>query len=168
MGFGCGLGASRVGSAGAMSASAAMVRHFIASRACMTDKERVKMADSKCIYCGKHVVEQRDIYALPVCYRCLPPPEPLSATNQLEARSPKMRHTCVECGKPKSMSAKKHPRCRKCAALARGERRCGWCRAVGHDTRTCGDEATPDELRRRRERNITRRKKRESRRQERS
>ena len=31
----------------------------------------------KCVQCGKPVEHAREVYAIPTCYACLPPPEPL-------------------------------------------------------------------------------------------
>ena len=34
-----------------------------------------------CVRCGKRVEKARECYALPTCYACLPPPEPLEMIN---------------------------------------------------------------------------------------
>ena len=46
-----------------------------------------------CRQCGKEVEEARRCYAIPTCYACLPPPEPLPIahnTNKLEILNRKL------------------------------------------------------------------------------
>jgi hypothetical protein len=37
----------------------------------------IHYAPANCAQCGKPVEEERRCYAIPTCYACLPPPEPL-------------------------------------------------------------------------------------------
>lgn len=44
-----------------------------------------------CVQCGRAVEEVRECYAIPTCYACLPPPEPLAL---ISARQAEPRDLC--------------------------------------------------------------------------
>jgi hypothetical protein len=48
--------------------------------------KKLSETNTFCRACGKDVEEARRCYAIPVCYACLPPPEPLKVISAEEMK----------------------------------------------------------------------------------
>lgn len=54
-----------------------------------------------CVQCGKPVEHTREVYAIPTCYACLPPPAPLSVIADPRKKGMGIiaeNTPCIECG----------------------------------------------------------------------
>jgi len=67
--------------------------------ALLDELEALRAAPSACTQCGKPVEPERECYAIPTCYACLPPPKPLKTVALRAAPSePAMDDLCIRTG----------------------------------------------------------------------